>query len=66
MALMHGTAMPGRGGPGTENDGMIRVRVLAGCLIAGLLVLSVWAWLDAGREPVHPISEGVPVPEAAR
>jgi len=35
-------------------------------LIAMVVAALAWAWIDGGREPVHPISEAVPVPGAAR
>lgn len=34
-------------------------------LIALVLLLLAYAWLDGGREPVHTISEPVTIPETA-
>lgn len=34
-------------------------------LAALILLILAYAWIDGGREPVHPISEPVAVPEMA-
>jgi len=34
-------------------------------LAAFVLLVVAYAWIDGGREPVHPISEPVAVPEMA-
>lgn len=39
--------------------------LLAGIAAIVLLVLA-YAWIDGGREPLHPISQPVPVPEMTK
>lgn len=51
--------------PVAINDKRVRVvGVVAGAVIAFVAVL-VWAWIDGGREPVHPITVEIPMPDRA-
>lgn len=37
-----------------------------GWIVAALVALLVYAWIDGGEEPLRPIIEPVAVPEGAR
>jgi hypothetical protein len=45
---------------------MRRNNILLLALVAGIVALVGFAWIDGGREPVHAIVEPVPVPGAVR
>ena len=37
-----------------------------GWIVAVVVVLLIYAWIDGGEEPLRPIVEPVPVPETAQ
>ena len=42
----------------------MRWRKLSIGLLLAVVALLAWAWWDGGEEPLRPISQPVPVPEA--
>ena len=40
-------------------------RRIAGVVVALIVALLVYAWIDGGEEPLRPISEPVALPETA-
>ena len=40
-------------------------RRIAGVVVALVAALLLYAWIDGGEAPLRPISEPVPLPEAA-
>ena len=52
-------------GTGLESSAMRsrRINHIAGALVVLLLI---YAWIDGGAEPLHPIAEPVAVPENAQ
>ena len=37
-----------------------------GVVVAAVVAVVAWAWIDGGREPLRDITQPVPLPEAAR